>query len=192
MSVCEQLQLKTDTMEADMTWYDWVGISQEHGWSWSWIWGGVALDQLWWEQKTNQPLSPHRFIQSVRSVRLRSSARCSKFNFQSQSHKLGSAMPADHRGRISFILAMMSLNGFGMSEDTSWKPRWGEGVRLFPCSASLNFACERNRRWDLLSWKTNYSKLNLYHDNTKVSSGTASPSSSLSRLQPTCSRWGGY
>ena len=122
MSVCEQLQLKTDTMEADMTWYDWVGISQEHGWSWSWIWGGVALDQLWWEQKTNQPLSPHRFIQSVRSVRLRSSARCSKFNFQSQSHKLGSAMPADHRGRISFILAMMSLNGFGMSEDISWTP----------------------------------------------------------------------
>ena len=76
-------------------------------------------------------------------------------------------MPADHRGWISFILAIMSLNGFKMSEDTFWTSRWGEGVRLFPCSTSLNFACERNRRWDVLSWKTNYSKLNLYHNNKR-------------------------
>ena len=76
-------------------------------------------------------------------------------------------MPADHRGVISFILAIMSLNGFKMSEDTFWTSRWGEGVRLFPCSTSLNFACERNRRWDFLSWKTNYSKLNLYHNNKR-------------------------
>ena len=53
LNVCEQLHLKTDTMEADMTLYAWVGISQEHGWSWSWFWGGVALDQLWWER--NEP-----------------------------------------------------------------------------------------------------------------------------------------
>ena len=76
-------------------------------------------------------------------------------------------MPADHRGWISFILAIMSLNKFKMSEDTFWTSRWGEGVRLFPCSTSLNFACERNRRWDVLSWKRNYSKLNLYHNNKR-------------------------
>ena len=34
----------------DMPLYPWVGISQEHGWSWCWFWGGMALDQLWWEQ----------------------------------------------------------------------------------------------------------------------------------------------
>ena len=116
-----------------------VGLGAGSGEAWHWInYGG---------NKTNQPLS------SVRSVRLRSSARPS--NFQSQSHKPGSAMPADHRGSTSFILAIMPLNGFKMSEDIFWTSRWGEGVRLFPCSTSLNFACERNRRWDVLSWKTN-------------------------------------